>query len=453
MQTLAPCEGPQSPVLTSLREVPKRPRHFVYSSSAVMPVADTGLVSDDSFGGTSSAMEAPDSSLPLKSEYDEYEHVQPPSENIAETTKETPQAHFEDEAVESAGYEPQLNDSHQFSLQPDTPMISLSTTTDTSESQIPEDALEQAEQDLSLNEADLRTPLTSIPQAPASDLAASLNPQEDACSTCQVMSNDNDRLTRLVARLRMRIIEIRATSQTHGQRLLRAAYQDRMRDMNNEHAQKTAEMLNKQKTCFEEELEALEKESHAAIHTLHIQLERERMEKERLKRAFENERDEAIEKTNITMQAVQRKMAHLHAKVIRLERENAVLSASQKEKQVMVEVLASASAARDVERREREMISKAEQEERNRKNMLIDNMHAEIKQLRARLFEETECRRALLNKIEEMHDEREDEKDKHAEDLAHCKKQSKKENDRLGRLFASVIQDFANVQSDVSTND
>ncbi|CAN8077245.1 unnamed protein product [Agarophyton chilense] len=251
----------------------------------------------------------------------------------------------------------------------------------------------------------------------------------------------------------MQISEVRATSQTHGQRLLRAAYQDRIREMNNEHAQQTTELLNRQKVCFEEELEALEKESHAAIHALHSQLELERMEKEKMSRAFANERDEAIEKTNITMQAVQRKLAHLHAKVVRLERQNAALSASHKEKQVMVEVLASATAARDVDRREREMVSKSEQDERNRKNMLIDSMHTEIKQLRARLLEETECRRALLSKIEEMHNEREHEMEKHAEDLADCKNQSQKESDRLGRLFASVIQDFANVQSDVSTND
>ncbi|PXF48130.1 hypothetical protein BWQ96_02082 [Gracilariopsis chorda] len=273
------------------------------------------------------------------------------------------------------------------------------------------------------------------------------------CARCHTISAENDRLHRLVARLRFRLYEALETAQTHGQRLLRAACQDRIREITNEHAQQTTEILNRQKACFEEELEAMEKESHAAINDLQVQVQHERFEKEHMKRVFQRERDAALEKTNSIMQAVQRKIAHLHAKATRLEREKATLSAAHNEKQVMVEVLASAAAARDADRQKRELLSKAEEEERSRKNALIDSMQGEIKQLRARLEEEAQRSKSLLDKIEAMHLERDDEKERHAQDIVDCKTQSQKEEDRLGRLFASVLQDYANVQSDVSTND
>lgn len=479
MQTFAATDGPLSPVIS----FPKRPRHSAVSSPPTMPASETSLVAETECESTLLSSESHLPSLetstqdPLLAACNDVKDKD--SRVSFEDTSDMFDAPFTAGDLEGSCAEATASpDAHEEKL----PQPGSELTKDASpaiESDMSPRVVPDAEPDLpdmngqqsfpSSSETSLQSVhpsqelhmCISPNNSPASssgepcNFSASTSPfaPDPNCVRCQTISAENDRLHRLVARLRFRLYEARETAQTHGQRLLRAAFQDKIHEITNEHAQQTTEILNRQKACFEEELEAMEKESHAAINDLQVQLHHERFEKEHMKRVFQRERDAALEKTNAIMQAVQRKIAHLHAKATRLEREKANLSAAHTEKQVMVEVLASAAAARDADRQKRELLSKAEDEERNRKNKLIDSMQSEIKQLRARLEEETQRSKSLLDRIEAMHVERDDEKKRHAQDIADCKTQSQKDGDRLGRLFASVIQDYANVQSDVSTND
>ena len=273
------------------------------------------------------------------------------------------------------------------------------------------------------------------------------------CPNCNLLMDENDFLERRVARLEARLYKAVEVTQTHGQRLLRAAFQDKIREITAEHAHKTTEMLNLQKRCCEEELEAMENESQATITSLQMELRSERATRERLTKQFQAERDGTLERTEATMYAVQRKLGQLHARATRLEREKNTLVTANSEKQVMIEVLASTAAAKDVERRRLDLLSKTREEERERKNKMIESLQNEVLELRKRLEQEGAVNASLLTSIERLQSDRDNDIERHAEDMADCKKESKQETERLGRLFASVMQDFANAQSDVSTTD
>ncbi|CDF39440.1 unnamed protein product [Chondrus crispus] len=290
---------------------------------------------------------------------------------------------------------------------------------------------------------------TSGPTTPPPDSPPTLpsDPSEDAvCHQCAQLCEENDSLTRRVARLRQRLRDSFEQSQTHGQRLLRAAYQEKIQELSMEHAHRTTEVLNMQKQCFEQELEALESESQAAINSLTRERDAEREARVREEQGYRRERQLALDKTTATMIAVQRKMAQLHARATRLERDNKNLTAALIEKQIMVEVLASAAAAKDVERRRLDLLSRTQEEERNRKDSLIAALQAEVGHLREELVQDQQANNILAAQVEELKGERDGDRQRMEKDLDDCKQQQKKESDRLGRLFTSMIQDFATVQ-------
>lgn len=208
-----------------------------------------------------------------------------------------------------------------------------------------------------------------------------------------------------------------------------------------------------QKKCFEDELEAVDAENQAALMAMQRERDAEHAARTLVQDRYQMERDDALEKTAATMMAVQRKMSQLHARATRLEREKKSLAIALSEKQVMIDVLISAAAGRDAERRRVDLSSKALGEERERKVVLVKSLRGEAAQLREQLAQERRINLNLVSKIGEMECSRKEEHVRHAEDLDECKEQSKKEVDRLGRLFASMMHDFSTVQSDVSTTD
>lgn len=227
-----------------------------------------------------------------------------------------------------------------------------------------------------------------------------------------------------------------------GQRIMRRAFEERARVMANEHARKTAEMLNMQKACFEEELEAIDAEARATCGALEETLLEERDAAAREREAFEKERETALEKAGLTMDAVERKMALLHARATRLEREKTAAVAAGMERQALLEAMSDAAAARDIENRRLDVISRGYDSERVRKNALIDKLQREVNTMRNQLAEEREANRALSAQLCDEETARRDEQNRHSEDLEGCRKQSKGDVDRLGRLFASMIQDL-----------
>lgn len=328
--------------------------------------------------------------------------------------------------------------------------------TDNSRQTFSENEIDETFPDFSHLPGESDDTLPSPPPESYSELAPSSPSEahpEPPCVRCMELYEENDHLSRRAARLRLKLQSALETAQTHGQRLLRAAYQEKVRELSQEHAQKTTEMLNMQKRCFEDELEAVDAESQTAIAALTKERDAEREARVRTEERFQRERESALEKTTVTMVAVQRKVTQLHARATRLEREKKSLTAVVSEKQIMIEVLASAAAAKDVERRRLDLLSKTQEEERQRKDALVETLQTEVAQLREKLGQERQVNLHLIAQMDELEGKRSGDRDRHAGDLDDCKQQSKKEVDRLGRLFASMIQDFANVQSDVSTND
>lgn len=224
-------------------------------------------------------------------------------------------------------------------------------------------------------------------------------------------------------------------TQTHGQRLLRAAFQAKLREKEQEHAQKTTDMLNIQKQVFEDELDLIELETKQALDDLQQSLDVERCEKIEMELRFEREKEEAVESTDVTMQLVQRKLSQLHARTTRLEREKRVLEAKLEEKHVMIEVLASATAAKEEERRRTDVLVRGIERERLRKNNLIDSLQAELADLRKR-------NNQMNNEMTQLQGSTVASVNTFEQHLQDCKQDSKRDIDRMGRLFASVLHEF-----------
>lgn len=254
---------------------------------------------------------------------------------------------------------------------------------------------------------------------------------------CEDLATENDVLIRRVARLRQQLYAALDTAQTHGQRLLRAAFQEKVRKLTTEHNVKTTQMLNMQKKCFEEELEAMGMDSQMAVREVQRELEVERGLRKECEERYRKERELTLEKTTATMVAVQRKLAQLHARATRLEREKKSLVAAVAEKQMMIEVVASAAAAKDVERRRVELLSRTSEEERLRKEGVVERLETEVRGLRDMLAQERKVNANLVARIE---------------DIESAQGGTEKEA-KEGAAFAGVGQDFVNVQSDVSTGE
>lgn len=282
-------------------------------------------------------------------------------------------------------------------------------------------------------------------------LAGYLNASPLCCSRCEELATDNEQLLRRVARLQQRLRDATETAQTHGQRLLRAAFQEKVRELTKAHSIKTTEMLNIQKKCFEEELEAMDAESQAASLDLQRELEVERGMRAEAEERYKREREAALEKTTATMVAVQRKMTQLHARVTRLEREKKSLAGTVSEKQVMIEVLASAAAAKDVERKRVELLARSREEERKRKDGMIERLEKESLGLRERLAVERKVNLNLLGRIEGLEGRENGKVDKVGRE--DTEEGEGKRVNRGEKLYSSVIEGLANAQSDVSTNE
>lgn len=283
------------------------------------------------------------------------------------------------------------------------------------------------------------------PRVPASPEQQPPTPPP-CCAQCDELAAENEQLVRRMARLQQRLRDTTEMAQTHGQRLLRAAFQEKVRELTNAHSVKTTEMLNMQKKCFEEELEAMDAESQAALMGLQRELEMERGMRVEAEERYKREREVALEKTTATMIAVQRKMAQLHARVTRLEREKKSLAGTVSEKQVMIEVLASAAAAKDMERKRLEVLTGAREEERRRKDGMVEGLEKEIVRLRERLGVEQKVNLNLLGKIEELEGRENGQGDEE-------EKGEENKVKRVERLYCSVIEEFGNAQSDVSTTE
>lgn len=271
------------------------------------------------------------------------------------------------------------------------------------------------------------------------------------CSRCDELAAENEQVVRRLARSQQRLRDTTEMAQTHGQRLLRAAFQEKVRELTSAHSVKTTEMLNMQKKCFEEELEAMDAESQAALMGLQRELEMERGMRMEAEERYKREREAALEKTTATMVAVQRKMAQLHARVTRLEREKKNLAGTVSEKQVMIEVLASAAAAKDVERKRLEMLAEGRDEERKRKEGMVEGLEKEVVRLRERLAVEQRVNLNLMGRIEELEGKGNGEQDGGEETKEDEKREENNNVKRVARLYCSVIEEFGNAQSDVST--
>lgn len=479
MQALVLSEGPQSPILSNLIDTPRKSPPLLQSSADKLLMTQNEInVDENGKSSTSSSFaqdSCPDIIVPNMKYIDTQQaRIRLCFDDQQSDSKYVGDSNFTQEADDHHGTYPLSTDCEQ--LNPPEHDSGCSHPTDSAQSDPSESLHGTTTITTDLTNLTLNTPpssnftnfsLNRNPNRLSNDLspssldrsiamtAATLSPlvSDPGCLNCDALCTENDHLKCTIQRLRMRLHDALDTAQTHGQRLLRAAFQEKVREMATDHVQQTTAILNKQKVCFEEELDAMDIETRTKIQLLQEKIVRERAERHQLEVAFENEKNEAIEKTCATMQAVQHKIALLCRRVVLLESQKNVLSAAHKEKQALVEVLASAAAARDLDRDREKMLSEADDEERKRKNAMLDLMQDEIKLLRKQLGEEKTRNKTLADKLGEARIHKEAQETRHAEELANCKKELQKDSDRLGNLFASVIQDYTNAQSDVSSSD
>lgn len=276
------------------------------------------------------------------------------------------------------------------------------------------------------------------------------NHQSQFCPNCHNLSQQNHRLERRVARLRVRLHDSVETTQTHGQRLLRAAFQEKLRQLTADHAHRTTEMLNIQKKCFEDELQLMETETQSAINALQAQLDHQRTQTDHLIFRYERQRHEAFDKTQFTMDAVQQKLSTLQARSTRLQREKDQLAEALEQKQLMIDVLASNAASQDLKTHRTLILENGLEDERKRKNTLVDSLQQEIAFLRNQLEEQRDQNRVMSVKVTRLEREHQEESQRYAKHLEDAKEESDEEIHRMGRLFASVIEDFTQSPSDES---
>lgn len=270
------------------------------------------------------------------------------------------------------------------------------------------------------------------------------------CGDCHHLRKQNAVLQRRVARLCHRVHTASETQQTHGQRILRAFYDHKFTKLNEDHERRTTHLLNRQKDCFREELGYL-KDAREREATRTSRFENECARLASVVSALERDRDTIVQRSEEKLNAVQRKMSHLHARTLRLEREKINLEHTISEKTLLIDSLVATASAHEAEKRRVDIIARSSNDERVRKDRVIDALQTEVNGLRHRLSAEMEINSQLVHTIETVEGKRASDRARHDESLTKCRIESQKEADKLGRLIASVIQDFANAQSEVST--
>lgn len=293
-----------------------------------------------------------------------------------------------------------------------------------------------------------------IVPTPTATALTVLPPTKPECSSCDKKAIENELLQRRVARLIYRVQTAAEMQRTHGQRILRAYYEQKVLAMDGEHRRTVAAMLNRQKLCFEVEMENLESESRSREAALNTQLQEERgklASMASVMSAIQREKESVVERSEEAMRALQRNLTQLQARTARLEHEKTSLEVQLAEKRVLVDTLAAAASVPDHEVRREDIVAQLSKDERIRKDKIIDALHAEIKGLRHRLNAEMEINAQLVHSIKTVEEKRRDDRVKHEESLGQCKAGFQKDADRLGRLIASVIQEFANAPSEAST--
>lgn len=100
---------------------------------------------------------------------------------------------------------------------------------------------------------------------PTDETKATLQPTtpQVTCAKCSDHISMNTTLRRRIARLNHRLQTASETQRTHGQRILRAFYEQKVSELNEENRRAATNMLNRQKKCFEEELEVMESEARS----------------------------------------------------------------------------------------------------------------------------------------------------------------------------------------------
>lgn len=273
---------------------------------------------------------------------------------------------------------------------------------------------------------------------------------KEGCTGCMQGLVHNLQLRRSLAKVTYRLQKASETQQTHGQRLLRAYYEQKIAELSRGQQRYATQILNQQKKCFEEELEHVEAEFRIRDTDLRAQLDQERARMAAMVKAFERERDSVLAKTEETISCLQRKLTQGLSRSSRLEWENAHLARSLSDKSAIVDALLANAEANEEERRRLDVITKMSDDERARKDRVIGALETEVRDLRQRLSAETAINAQLLHAIETVEGNRNVDRVKYKEQLSECRNESKKDLDKLSRLVSSIIQDFVDANGDVS---
>lgn len=228
--------------------------------------------------------------------------------------------------------------------------------------------------------------------------------------------------------------------------------------MNEEHHRKTKDMMNQRQKCFDELMESSQSSSRKLVRVLETKFEKERSRLLSVVTAAQREKESVIKRSDEAVGTCQRKISQLQVLTSRLERLNVNMQHELSEKQMLVDSLATAVATHEAEKRREEVLGKTVEnydveadDERVRKARVMDAMQAEINGLRHRLSAEMEINSQLVHSVRAVEGKRREDRAKHEESLGECRVAYQKDADKLGRLIASVIEEFANAPSEAST--
>ncbi len=202
------------------------------------------------------------------------------------------------------------------------------------------------------------------------------------------------------------------------------------------HARTTARMLNVQKRCFEEELESLESEAHATVTAFERHISSLRNDSNLRIANHQREKDAALAKTATVLDAVKRRMEAMERKLTEEQaaRKRAEFAAHERHRQ-LVTVCNRLKIVEGEVTRKNNVIDTLQNQ--------LDNSWGELRRTReivanasvSNTADVPGCAAAarLLN--------------------ARTAPRSDTDTKRLGAVFASVMADFVNAQSDVSSGD
>lgn len=288
--------------------------------------------------------------------------------------------------------------------------------------------------------------------ARAREARASLRLQQTTIALAKSRAQGNELQRRLELSEQLRVRE-RTRSRTPTERVIRRAFAAKVEELALTHARTTARMLNVQKRCFEEELETLESEANATVTAFERHISSLRNESNLRMLNYQREKDAALSKTSSVLNAVKKRMEIIETKYKNEQnlRKRAELAANQRHNH-LINLCNRFNGIQNEIKRKNSLI--------NTLQVQLDNSSIELK--RARELANIKSKSSDVPKrggaggaggtpAKLLHAR--SSTTTTTTTTTAIAQRNDTDTERLGAVFASVMADFVNAQSDVSSGD